>query len=88
MHIVWAVLSGLVIGTLARVFLTGKQRIPLWLTIFLGICGGLVGNVLATKLGVRHTRGIDWWRHVLQICSAGVLIGVIGPLWGGRRRRS
>jgi uncharacterized membrane protein YeaQ/YmgE (transglycosylase-associated protein family) len=87
MNILWAIIAGLVIGGLARIFLTGKQNIPLWLTCFLGIIGGLIGDGIARKLGVRHTSGIDWTRHVLQVCSAAVLIGVIGPLWGGRGAR-
>ncbi|BEP12995.1 GlsB/YeaQ/YmgE family stress response membrane protein [Acidothermaceae bacterium B102] len=87
MNILWAVIAGLVIGGLARLFLVRGQKIPLWLTCFLGICGGLIGDAISRKLGVRHTSGIDWTRHVLQVCSAAVLIGVIAPLWGGRKRR-
>jgi uncharacterized membrane protein YeaQ/YmgE (transglycosylase-associated protein family) len=87
MNILWAIIAGLVIGGLARLFLVRGQRIPLWLTCFLGICGGLIGDAISRKLGVRHTPGIDWPRHLLQVCSAAVLIGVIGPLWGGRKLR-
>lgn len=87
MHIVWAIIAGLVIGALARLFLRGRQYIPLWLTCFLGICGGLIGNALAAKLHVRHTSGIDWIRHILQVVSAAVLIGIVEPMWNARRRR-
>lgn len=86
MHIVWAIISGLVIGGLARLFLRGHHHIPLWLTCFLGIVGGVIGNELASKLGVRHTAGVDWTRHALQVVSAAVLIGIIEPLWMQRRR--
>jgi uncharacterized membrane protein YeaQ/YmgE (transglycosylase-associated protein family) len=86
MNILWAIIAGLVIGALARLFLRGRQHIPLWLTCFLGICGGIIGDVIARKLGVRHTSGVDWTRHVLQVLSAAVLIGIIEPLWVARRR--
>jgi uncharacterized membrane protein YeaQ/YmgE (transglycosylase-associated protein family) len=85
-NIVWAIIAGFVIGGLARLFLRGRQHIPLWLTCLLGIVGGLIGNEIALKLGVRHTSGVDWTRHILQVLSAAVLIGVIEPLWAQRRR--
>jgi uncharacterized membrane protein YeaQ/YmgE (transglycosylase-associated protein family) len=85
-NVVWAIVAGLVIGGLARLFLHGRQHIPLWLTCFLGIVGGVVGNWLSTKIGVRHTSGVDWTRHVLQVASAAVLIGVIEPMWAQRGR--
>jgi uncharacterized membrane protein YeaQ/YmgE (transglycosylase-associated protein family) len=85
-NIVWAIVAGLVIGGLARLFLRGHQHIPLWLTCLLGIVGGIIGNELAARLGVRHTSGVDWVRHILQVLSAAVLIGIIEPLWAQRRR--
>jgi uncharacterized membrane protein YeaQ/YmgE (transglycosylase-associated protein family) len=86
MNILWAIIAGLVIGGLARLFLRGRQHIPLWLTCLLGIVGGIIGDGISRKLGVRHTAGIDWIRHILQVLSAAVLIGVIEPLWAQRRR--
>jgi uncharacterized membrane protein YeaQ/YmgE (transglycosylase-associated protein family) len=86
MNILWAIIAGLIIGGLARLFLRGHQHIPLWLTCFLGICGGLIGDAIARQLGVRHTSGVDWTRHALQVASAAVLIGIIEPMWAGRRR--
>lgn len=87
MHVVWAILAGLIIGTLAKLLVRGRQNIPIWLTSILGIIGGLIGDFLATKLNVHHTKGIDWIRHLLQIAAAAVLIGIIAPIYGGRSRR-
>ena len=84
MHILWAIIAGLIIGLLAKLFVRGRQPIPLWLTIVLGIIGGLIGDVIATKLNVRHTSGIDWIRHILQVGAAAVLIALISPLWANR----
>lgn len=87
MSIVWAIIAGLVIGLLAKLVVPGRQHIPIWLTILLGIVGGLVGNALASALGVGATNGIDWIRHILQVAVAAVLIAVIAPMWGRNRRR-
>ena len=86
-QLLWAVIAGLVIGSLARLVVRGRQDIPLWLTILLGIAGALVGNWLASLLGVRHTRGIDWIRHILQVGVAAGLIVFLTPLWTRRRAR-
>ncbi|MFL6139317.1 MAG: GlsB/YeaQ/YmgE family stress response membrane protein [Frankiaceae bacterium] len=89
MHVLWAIIAGLVIGLLAKLLLVRGRRIPLWMTVLLGICGGLVGNAIASGLDVRDTSGIDWIRHILQVASAAVLIGIVAPLWnlGSRRHR-
>jgi uncharacterized membrane protein YeaQ/YmgE (transglycosylase-associated protein family) len=86
-QLLWAVIAGLVIGSLARLVVRGRQDIPLWLTILLGVAGALVGNWLASVLGVRHTRGIDWIRHILQVGVAAGLIVFLTPLWTRRRAR-
>jgi uncharacterized membrane protein YeaQ/YmgE (transglycosylase-associated protein family) len=81
LNIIWAVIAGLIIGLLAKLVVPGRQDIPLWLTIALGIVGALVGNLLAAALGVRFTGGIDWIRHILQVGVAAVLIAIIAPVW-------
>jgi uncharacterized membrane protein YeaQ/YmgE (transglycosylase-associated protein family) len=86
-QLIWAIIAGLIIGSLAKLFVSGRQDIPIWLTIVLGIIGGIAGNYLATVLGVRHTGGIDWIRHALQIAVAAVLISLIAPAYAYRSRR-
>ncbi|MFI0720669.1 GlsB/YeaQ/YmgE family stress response membrane protein [Streptomyces sp. NPDC021224] len=87
MTILWAIIAGLIIGLLAKLVLPGRQPIPLWLTVVLGIIGGLLGNGLASAFGVADTNGVDWIRHALQIGAAAVLIGLITPLYAGRGHR-
>jgi uncharacterized membrane protein YeaQ/YmgE (transglycosylase-associated protein family) len=81
LNIIWAVIAGLIIGLLAKLVVPGRQDIPLWLTIALGIVGALLGNLLAAALGVRFTGGIDWIRHILQVGVAAVLIAIVAPVW-------
>ena len=43
--------SGLIIGVLARFAVPGKDPLKLWQTIVLGISGSLLGGVVARLLG-------------------------------------
>jgi uncharacterized membrane protein YeaQ/YmgE (transglycosylase-associated protein family) len=83
---IWIVVAGLVIGLIAKAILPGRQNIPLWLTVGLGIIGALVGNLIAAAIGVRHTGGIDWIRHILQVGVAIALVAIVTPMWTSRGR--
>ncbi|MEE1770394.1 MULTISPECIES: GlsB/YeaQ/YmgE family stress response membrane protein [unclassified Streptomyces] len=77
----WAIIVGLVLGLIAKAILPGKQNIPLWLTIIFGMIGSVLGNAVATWIGVNDTKGIDWIRHLLQLIGAVVVVGVGDMLW-------
>ncbi|UGY90647.1 GlsB/YeaQ/YmgE family stress response membrane protein [Streptomyces gobiensis] len=83
----WAIILGLILGVLARVILPGKQAIPIWLTIIFGVLGALLGNAVASWIGVADTRGIDWVRHLLQLGGAVLIVALGTPLWGSVRGR-
>jgi uncharacterized membrane protein YeaQ/YmgE (transglycosylase-associated protein family) len=82
--IIWAIVAGLIIGSIAKLFVPGRQNIPIWMTVLIGVAGALIGNFLAVVLGVRHTFGIDWIRHSLQVATAVVLIMLVVPAWSRR----
>jgi uncharacterized membrane protein YeaQ/YmgE (transglycosylase-associated protein family) len=84
MSFVWAIIAGLIIGVIARALLPGRQDIPIWLTIVLGVLGAVIGNAIATGLDVEDTNGIDWIRHAIQIAAAAGLIALVTPLWARR----
>ncbi|MGW1178984.1 GlsB/YeaQ/YmgE family stress response membrane protein [Kitasatospora sp. NPDC002543] len=86
MTILWALVAGLVVGLLAKLVLPGRQPVPLWLTVLVGAVGAVLGNAAASYLGVRHTGGIDWIRHLLQVGVAAVLIAVVSPAYAARNR--
>jgi uncharacterized membrane protein YeaQ/YmgE (transglycosylase-associated protein family) len=46
------VVSGLIIGLLARFAVPGKDPMPLWQTILLGIAGSILGGIVAGLFGV------------------------------------
>ncbi|CAM5670047.1 hypothetical protein STAFG_5241 [Streptomyces afghaniensis 772] len=87
----WAIIVGLVLGLLAKAIIPGKQHVPLWLTVILGMIGAVAGNAIARAAGVDATAGIDWWRHVFQLAMAIILVGLGDRAWtaaGGSRRRA
>jgi uncharacterized membrane protein YeaQ/YmgE (transglycosylase-associated protein family) len=43
--------SGLIIGLLARFAVPGKDPLPIWQTVLLGIAGSLLGGLVAGLLG-------------------------------------
>lgn len=77
----WAIIVGFVLGLIAKAILPGKQQIPLWLTTVFGIVGSVLGNAVATWIGVNDTKGIDWTRHLLQLIGAIAVVGVGDMLW-------
>jgi uncharacterized membrane protein YeaQ/YmgE (transglycosylase-associated protein family) len=87
MSFIWAIIAGLIIGLIAKAVLPGKQDIPIWLTIILGVIGAIIGNAVASALGVEDTKGIDWIRHIVQIAAAAALIAVVSPMWARRSVR-
>lgn len=68
--IISALIIGLVIGALGRLVVPGRQRIPIWLTIIIGIIAALIGTGIATLLGVADTAGIDWIELGIQVALA------------------
>jgi uncharacterized membrane protein YeaQ/YmgE (transglycosylase-associated protein family) len=68
--IISAIVVGLIIGALGRLVVPGKQNIPIWLTIVVGIVAALIGTFIARFLGVADTRGFDWIELIIQIVLA------------------
>jgi uncharacterized membrane protein YeaQ/YmgE (transglycosylase-associated protein family) len=44
--------SGLILGLLARFAVPGKDPLPIWQTILLGIAGSFLGGIVASVFGV------------------------------------
>ena len=50
--IITAIVVGAIIGALARLILPGRQNIPIWLTIVVGIVAAVIGTFLARAVGI------------------------------------
>ncbi|SHK46098.1 hypothetical protein SAMN05443637_106241 [Pseudonocardia thermophila] len=85
--IIGAIVIGLILGVLARIILPGKQNIPVWLTIVVGIVAAFIGTFIARLLGVEDTAGIDWIEHIIQLILAIIGIGIVAGVYnkGGVR---
>ncbi len=67
---------GLVIGALARLIKPGKQRLSMLLTLVLGVCGALIGGVLASLIGTGNIFELDFLGFVFAVIAAVLLVGV------------
>jgi uncharacterized membrane protein YeaQ/YmgE (transglycosylase-associated protein family) len=84
-NILWIIIGGALIGVLARLLLPGRQNIPWWAVIGVGIVGMFVGDFLAGLLGVKVTSGFDWIRHGLQLVVAVAgIAGVVAIMGRGK----
>jgi uncharacterized membrane protein YeaQ/YmgE (transglycosylase-associated protein family) len=82
--IITALIVGLIIGALGRLVVPGKQNIPIWLTMVIGVVAALLGTVIARAFGVDSTNGIDWIELLFQVLLAAVGVALVVGI-GGRR---
>ena len=86
--IITALIVGLIIGALGRLVVPGKQSIPIWLTMLIGVVAALLGTVIARALHLADTAGFDWTELLIQIALAAVGVGLVVGIGGSRRRSS
>ena len=80
-----AIIIGLIVGVLARAILPGRQNIPIWLTIVVGIVAAFLGTALARAIGIpTQTSGIDWMELIVQLVVACVGVGLVSGAYGRR----
>ncbi|MGH8776399.1 MAG: GlsB/YeaQ/YmgE family stress response membrane protein [Jiangellaceae bacterium] len=77
-----ALIVGLIIGALGRLAVPGKQNIPIWLTLVIGIVAALVGTFIVQ--GLRDTKGIDWIEIIVQVALAAVAVWGVMQVRGRR----
>ena len=80
--IITALIVGLIIGALGRLVVPGKQNIPIWLTLLIGVVAAIIGTFLAGAIGVDDTRGIDWIELALQVGLAAVGVAIVAGARG------
>ena len=81
--IIGAIVIGLVVGLLGRLVLPGKQSIPIWLTIAVGIVAAVIGTAIVGPL--RNTSGVDWVELLVQVLLAAGGVALVTRLRGGTR---
>ncbi|BCJ75382.1 transglycosylase [Catellatospora sp. IY07-71] len=80
--IISAIIVGLVIGALGRLVVPGRQGMPIWLTIVVGIVAALIGTALAQAVGVAVTAGVDWIELVFQVGLAALGVALLTGVRG------
>lgn len=86
--IISAIIVGLIIGALGRLVVPGRQPIPIWLTIVIGIVASFIGAGIAAAFGYANSNGgIPWIEIILQIVVAAIGVSVTARLYGRRAVR-
>ncbi|MER6087349.1 GlsB/YeaQ/YmgE family stress response membrane protein [Streptomyces bluensis] len=75
--IISAIVIGIIIGTLGRLVVPGRQRIGILLTILVGIVAALIGSAIAAAAGVANTSGPDWIEWLIQIGLAALGVAAL-----------
>jgi uncharacterized membrane protein YeaQ/YmgE (transglycosylase-associated protein family) len=83
--IITALIIGLIIGALGRLVVPGRQNIPIWLTMLIGVGAALLGTAIARASGFATTSGIDWRELLLQVLLAAVGVALVVGIAGRRR---
>ncbi|MCM4085052.1 GlsB/YeaQ/YmgE family stress response membrane protein [Paractinoplanes hotanensis] len=82
--IVTAVVVGLIVGALGRLVVPGKQNIPIWLTMAIGVVAALLGTIFARAAGI-ETSGFSLLTLLIQIGLAALGVAVVAGTAGRRR---
>jgi uncharacterized membrane protein YeaQ/YmgE (transglycosylase-associated protein family) len=77
MHIIGLIVSGFIIGLIARFFLPGPDPMGIILTTALGIAGSFIGGILSNMI-----KGLPWDANepvgwLASIAGAIILLGVV-----------
>jgi uncharacterized membrane protein YeaQ/YmgE (transglycosylase-associated protein family) len=82
--IISALIIGLIIGALGRLVVPGRQSIPIWLTMLIGVGAALLGTVIARAAGVADTAGLDWTEIFIQVVLAAIGVALVVGITGRR----
>ena len=83
--IISAIIVGLIIGALGRLVVPGKQAIPIWLTIVIGIIAAFIGGFIAAAFGYTNASGgVPWVLIVLQVVVAAIGVSIAAGAYARR----
>ena len=83
--IITAIIIGLIVGALGRLVVPGRQSMPIWLTIVVGIIAAFIGTALAHAIGIStNTPGVDWGELLCQVIVAAIGVAIVAAA-GSRR---
>jgi uncharacterized membrane protein YeaQ/YmgE (transglycosylase-associated protein family) len=83
--VISAIIVGAIIGALGRLVVPGRQPIPIWLTIVIGIVAAFIGAFIASALGYGNANGgIPWILLIIQIIVAAIGVVIAANVYARR----
>ena len=83
--IITALIVGLIVGALGRLVVPGRQNMPMWLHMLIGVGAALLGTDRRRGPPASpSTAGIDWRELLLQVLFAAIAVALVAGV--GRRR--
>ena len=87
------IVTGLIVGALARLLVPGRQRIGIAMTIVLGIVGAIVGGFVGSLLfgpnpatdGAGYSIETAWPGWIMAVLGGVLVLWIIVALTGPRR---
>jgi len=76
-----AIIFGAIIGAIGRLLVPGKQNMPIWLTVVVGIVAAFIGSWLARGVFGWSTRGFNIGETLLQIVVAAIGVLLVTTFW-------
>lgn len=76
-----AIIFGAIIGAVGRLIVPGKQNMPIWLTVIVGIAAAFIGSWLAHGVFGWDTKGFNFGETLLQIGVAVLGVFAVAALW-------
>jgi uncharacterized membrane protein YeaQ/YmgE (transglycosylase-associated protein family) len=76
-----AIIFGAIIGAIGRLLVPGKQNMPIWLTVVVGIVAAFIGTWLARGVFGWDTGGLNFGETLMQIVVAVVGVFLVSALW-------
>ena len=81
MHLLWALIVGLIVGALAKAIMPGKQPGGILVTMLLGIGGSIVADVLGSALRI-YRPGNTGPGIIASVIGAVVLLAIYRAVVG------
>ena len=86
--VISAIIIGAIIGLLGRLVVPGKQHIPIWLTIVIGIVAAFIGGFVAGAFGYANSNGgFPWILLLIQVVIAAIGVAIVAGAYGRRGAR-
>ena len=83
MHLLWALIVGLVVGAVAKVLMPGKDPGGIVITMLLGVAGSIVASLLGGALGI-YRQGDAGPGFIASVIGSVILLALYRAIAGRR----